>query len=355
MWIIWVQLVMVCIGIIIYFSYISVFCFWSIYLVDAIKRKRSFYKTALRCVEGGSDPCQQMLAYNAKTEIVKFASLFCLNLVEWVGVTFAIISLILHFVGYYQQEFSATYLVSVSGEWGTELQIQYLDNICLVISMTIIGSLCLYLSARYAQNNCIKSNKIPYWIFFFLFSAIVSKIMVTICYTNIIGIWFHRVLILLSVVFAWKQYRKLNMVIQWSIVDLRVSGEIELLAKHICMKRRFNRIFLTIWIGVTCMLVALFIDVLSQTVDFLLHMYRNSITDGLFCGTKVNSHPDTYVRASVYSIEGSLTIIGVLFIFIPYIGYGLCTMCVVLWRLFRGKTGYRTHFHVQLITPLIKP
>ena len=221
--------------------------------------------------------------------------------------------------------------------------------------MAIIGSLCTYLSARYAQNNRIKSNKIPYWIFFFLFSAIVSKILVTICYTNIIGIWFHRVLILLSVVFAWKQYRKLNMVIQWSIVDLRVSGEIELLAKHVCMKRRFNRIFLTIWIGVTCMLVALFIDVLFQTADFLLRMYRNPITDKLFCKTTIHSHPDSYVPASVYFMGGSLTIIGSLIFFIPYIGYGLCTMCVVLWRLLKGKTGYRTHFHVQLITPLIKP
>ena len=52
-------------------------------------------------------------------------------------------------------------------------------------------------------------------------------------------------------------------------------------------------------------------------------------------------------------METSIVLIGSLFIFVPYTGYGLCTMFVILWRLLKGKTGYRTHFPVQLIVPLI--
>ena len=41
-------------------------------------------------------------------------------------------------------------------------------------------------------------------------------------------------------------------------------------------------------------------------------------------------------------------------IFFSYVGFGLCTMCVILWRLMRGKTGYQTHFQNPLLEPLIK-
>ena len=30
--------------------------------------------------------------------------------------------------------------------------------------------------------------------------------------------------------------------------------------------------------------------------------------------------------------------------FIPYIGFGLSTMCAISWRLMNGKTGYKTHY-----------
>ena len=75
MWFIWLNFTLLALGIIIYIMCTVVSCFWSIYLIDAIKRKRSFYKSALRCVEGESDKHQQMLAYNAKTELVKFVYL----------------------------------------------------------------------------------------------------------------------------------------------------------------------------------------------------------------------------------------------------------------------------------------
>ena len=348
----WFEFAMLLAGIIVYFMYTIVFCFWFIYLVDAMKRKRSYYKATLRCIERESDLYQQMLAYNAKTELVKFVSLFCLNLVEWVGFTLSFISCIVHFVQGYHRAFPAINSSSVSEDWNATLHIPYFGIVCIVISMAIIGSLCLYLSARYAQKSWITSKRIPYWISFFLLSFIASQILVTICYTHIIGIWCDIILVIISVIFAWKQYRKLDMVIQWSVVDLSVSGNMKLLEKHVKMKFNFNRMFTIIWLGVSCMIVAGFIEAISHTVP-LLRMYHRPFAYGLLCGTSIHYHLNSYANAVMYCIAGSLTILGMLFIFVPYIGYGISTMSVLLWRLFRGKAGYKTHFHVDLTHSLI--
>ena len=347
--VLWIQLAMLVTGVVVYFFYTIVFWFWFIYLVDAMKRKRGYYKTILRGVEVESDPQQQILAYNAKTELVKFVSIFCLNLVEWMGLTTTIILGIFQYVWDYRKYFLNASLPFDSGKWYYKLHTPYFHNLCLILSMTIIGSLCMYLSARYAQKSWIQSKRIPFLICFFLLNSIATQILVIICYTHIIGLWCDIILVSVSVVFAWKQYRKLDMVIQWSIVDLRVSGNIELLEKQVRMKLRFNRIFTTIWIGIACLLVAKFIGLISHTTQFILRMYNNSSADRLLCPSHLKSK-DAMV---VYSIEEFMTTLGFLFFFIPYIGYGLCTMCVILWRLFKGKTGYRTHFHFQLTEPLI--
>ena len=194
MWNFWVQLAMLATGIMGYFVYTVVFCFWFIYLVDALKRKRRFYKTTLRCVEGEFDPYQQMLAYDAKTKLVKFVSLFCLNLVEWIGVSFVGISIISNVVGVCQQEFSINHTLAVPGEWNSKLDNPNFVNAGTIINMGIIGSLCMYLSARYTQKSWITSTRIPCWICFFLLSSIASQILVIICYTHIIGIWCDRIL-----------------------------------------------------------------------------------------------------------------------------------------------------------------
>ena len=336
-----------------YLLYTIVFWFWFIYLVDAMKRKRGFYKTALRCIEVESDTQQQMLAYNAKTELVKYVYLFCLNLVDWAGLTTASTMYILQFVWYYQQKIPTDYLPPGLGQWYSKLHVPYFHNLCLVSSLAILGSLCMYLSARYAQKSWIKSNRIPCCICFFSLSSIASQILITICYTFIIGIWCDKIIVIASVIFAWKQYRKLNMMIEWSIVDLRVNGDIELLEKHIKMKRRFNKILSTIWIGVFCMLIADLTVLLSHTTQFifLFRMNNHSLTDMLLCPPKLESDSQTIV----YCIAEFIAIIGSLFLFIPYTGYGLYTMFASLWRLFKGKTGYRTHFHVHLTEPFIQP
>ena len=354
MWLVWINLSLVVTGMIYYFLYTIVFCFWFIYLLDAMKRKRSFYKTTVKCIQGESDPHQQMLAYNARTELIKLYICFCLNLVDWVGLTFVATSGIFTLLSDHQHEFPINHLLPVLGKLTYMLNIVPFDALFLVISLAIIGILCMYLSARYAQKSWITSERIPYWICFFLLSSIISQMLVSICYTHIIGLWCDILLVTVSVMFAWKQYIKLNMVIQWSIVDLNVSGNIELLEKQIGMKRRFNRIFTTIWIGVCFLLVSFSIYVIIHTIQVIFLMYNHPFTASLFCDTSYN-YPDSFMYAIsfAYSIAGVLVLVGMFIISIPYIGFRLCTMYVLLWRLIRGKTGYRTHFHVELSRPLI--
>ena len=351
MWVLWIQLAIIAITAFVYFLYTVVFWFWFIYLVDAIKRKRGYYNTALRCLESECDEHQQALVYNAKTELVKFVSLFYLNLIEWIGFAATITSDILNSVRDYQLGFLTNHTTSGSVRWYVyyKLHLPDFQYQCLVHFMAILGSLCIYLSARYAHKRWITSKRIPYWICFFVLSSIASQTLIIIPYSYIIGMWCDRILVALSVIFVWKQYRKLNMVLQWSIVDLRVSGDIELLEKHVRTKRRFNRMFTTILIGVSCILVASLIDVISHTTQFILPIYNHSFTDRFPNPSKFEPSYTTIVSL----ITESIVIVGFLFFFIPYIGYGFCTMYVLLWRLFKGKTGYRTHFPVHLTKSLI--
>ena len=61
---------------------------------------------------------------------------------------------------------------------------------------------------------------------------------------------------------------RLNMVIQWSIVDLRISEDILLLEKQVWRERRFNRILTSIWIGISCLLVANFIGIFPKQLNW---------------------------------------------------------------------------------------
>ena len=68
------------------------------------------------------------------------------------------------------------------------------------------------------------------------------------------------------------------MVIQWSIVDLRVNGDIELLDRHVRMKRRFNRIFTTFLIGVFFVSAAIFVYVITLTTKFVFRLSNQLFT-----------------------------------------------------------------------------
>ena len=63
-----------------------IFCFWSIYLLEAIQRKWRYHKNELRCIKLGDYSLQQRIfVYNSKTEYIKLIFLFFINLLEWLG------------------------------------------------------------------------------------------------------------------------------------------------------------------------------------------------------------------------------------------------------------------------------
>ena len=101
---------------------------------------------------------------------------------------------------------------------------------CLILSLVLIASLCMYLAARQAKLSWMKSNEIPYLIVFFIVSLIVTQTISTI-YSAIYILMSdlcHTLLFISAFVILTKQYRKLLMVINWSIVDLQINRNIHL-------------------------------------------------------------------------------------------------------------------------------
>ena len=353
----YIQIITFSILTIIYSLYTLVFIFWSIYLIDAVKRKRIYLKRTLRCIQR-EDLHQQTLAYNAKTELVKYSFLFSINLVEWFACTFVSINNVLTTIREYKNTASPESEYSTHAIIFTKqfyLNVPHINTLCIILSVTLIGSLCMYLAARYAHKSWIKSNSIPYWISFFILSSILTQFLVSLCYTSVIGVWCEAVLLTLCVIFSWKQYRKLSMVMNWSIVDLQVDGRERLLLKQRNMKRRFTRMFTIIWIAVLFLLACEVTESILQTIQiFVLTHEDSSFLDYLSCVIQQKStHDQLNTITSIYYIELFLGAVGGLIFFVPYTCYGLVTMCVILWRLCKGTTGYKTHFHNHLYDPLI--
>ena len=357
----WIEFTLISIEIVMYFLLTLSFVFWIIYLVDVIKRKRIFYRNSLNSLQIEKGSYQQILTHNAETELVKYVFLFIMNIVEWLGCTFTIISSVILIVWEYEHNSQSNHSLPNSGfsvhipipsDLQLRLNLPNFNDVCLVLGFALIGSLCMYLAARYAQKSWIKSNTMMYWIWFFVINTIISQILVTICYTNIIGLWYDAILTTLVLIFAWKQYRKLNMVIQWSIVDLQVSKHYKMQTNQIIVKRIYNRIFTIIWIGTGFILASEYLEALSNTIQTLSHI-EATVYSSLCISSKPSNRDFSLVRIILLYIETSCAVIGCLILFLPYTCCGLTTMSVMLWRLLRGRTGYRTRFTVQLYTPLM--
>ena len=334
-----------------YFLFAVAFCFWSIYLIDAIRRKRACYN-ALKYLGDAN-----METYKARTELVQYVIIFCINLIEWMGCTFTLMTYTVNTVSYFHQLNGS---ISDSRSYheimiNKNVNIPTLDNICMVMCLVLIGSLCMYLAARQARLRWIKSNTIPYWICFFLLCSIVTQILITVCYTSIIGEWIEILLIGIALTFVWKQYRKLDMVIQWSIVDLGVRRSTKSLEKRIIMKRSFNRIFKILCIGALLMFSAEIIRPILGTMELILRPNSGTVLIFSICefDTSNYSNPDSTVIRILFLLEGFLGVTGCLFFFAPYAGYGLKSMLITLWRLFRGKSGFKTRFSNPLYATLI--
>ena len=334
-----------------------------------IHRKWKIYKKALRCMQGG-DSAQQLIVFTSRTEFVKFVFLFIMNLVELFGL---LCTLVIHIIDYirnkpvdiynnisnhtsghtyffFPKHFNKTYTIFFSHT------LPNLHNIFFVMCIIIFASLCTYLSARYAQKSWIKSNIIPYLIGFFLLYEIIIQILASFCTTFIIASWCDNFLLIASLVIAFKKYHELVMIINWSIVDLRTSNSILLLKRQINMKQTFIKSIKFLRMGAILLIIAEIIETISHTLVLLLRENNTSSFQCLsLCGVSYFSNPHALLIISVLSyISTAISIIGASFVLIPYTGFGLSTMCVILWRLIRGKTGYKTHFHNDFSASLIR-
>ena len=346
-----------------------VFCFWFIYLLDGIQRKLISHRNILRNIrqeEASSE--QDILAYNSKTEYVKYIFLFFMNLVEWLGLGLYCCSYFLMFIreiasaedNRYRNESEfliyPTYMHTKTKNKNRFLLncFPFLTNLCFMLSLLLIGSLCMYLAARFAQKSWIKSNKIPHLIVSFMITELVIEIVSTFCASYFIGSLCRKLLLTAALIFVYRQYRKLNMVINWSIVDLKVSGNIGLLMRQVKMKQTFNRIFIFILTGIALVISSEALETILLSLVIILRKENGSSFTISLCEQSHITNLEIQIALVSFSLVTFFVgFIGGIMVTIPYTAYGLSTMSVILWRLFRGKTGYRTHYQNPLNKPLI--
>ena len=348
-----------------------VFFFWFVYFLDAIRRKWKFYKNELRCLQGESfDIQQQTLVYNARTEFVKNIFLFFLNLVEWVAFIFARLAFILYFLHEFSQDegndHQSTHLDAqpffsliniTTGSIKIKFSVYsflFLTNDCFVLSLILMASLCMYLAARIARKSWIKSDKIPFLIAFFLVCLIINQILASFCSSHIFADWFTVILITASFIISLRQYRKLRMVIGWTIVDLFVYRKKRAMTKQVKMKQKFVKLFTIVWTGIILLILSQFLSTVVHTLMLILRKKDTTDIDFSLCKNSIFILPVINdIFAVIFYIKFAIELLGNLFIFIPYVVHGLSTMYTVMWRLYKGKTGYKTHFHNELRSPLI--
>ena len=336
-----------------------VFCFWCIYLLDGMRRKWKCYRNASDCLERDENNQEEIMAYNAKTEFTKYVFIFFINLLEWVALITAALASIPNLILRYDE------IVSTKGEhfddWfddsdlSEQKHMRYLISSlpfrnwsisCIILSLVLIASLCMYLAARQAKLSWMKSNKIPYLIAFFLISLILTQTISAIYSTVyiLISSLCYTLLFISALVILTKQYRKLLMVINWSIVDLQTSGNIHLLKKQIQMKRRFTRTFKFLSFTFCLLLLVIILGLILHSM-VLVYSTQKTYSDDII--EKIFHH----TFGVFYLANLTIGLMTTMFLFIPYIGFGLSAMYVTFWRLVNGKTGYKTHFRNPLNTP----
>ena len=339
-----------------------IFLFWSVYLLDRIHQKWKTYKNALMYLQqGDNDSVQQLLAYDSKTEFVKFVFLFFMNFVEWLGFLSGFIGIVSRLIQEFQIKSGTYQSDNIAGNSKIETKlfdiqnIFYAPNIFFVLSIILVASLCMYLAERFAKQSWIKSTKIPYLICSLLVCEILAQILGSFCITHIIGMWCEKFLLIISLLIAFKHYRKLMMIINWSILDLKISKNYLLLEKQVKMKQFSSKVSTLVCIGAILLITAQIMETISLTLLIITRV--NTFTSLLYLSLCETSHfviPQMHLIFTIFHlIDLIFSVLGALILTIPYIGYGLFTMCVIMWRLVRGKTGFKTHFHNDLRTSLI--
>ena len=147
---------------------------------------------------------------------------------------------------------------------------------------------------------------------------------------------------------AVRQYKKLNLVLKWTIADRELSSDnVKFLKRLIAQKKAFNNVFNFIWVGT---IVMLGIEYFRDVVMFAKIVLNNSGSHTLdisLCHNKNNTNPLTSdILAISLGLDNVISTGGFIIYFLPFIGVGIVTIYVRMWRLVKGIPRYRTRFHV---------
>ena len=348
-----------------------VYCFWFVYLLQDVINKRACYKAALLRMQEPNDTYQQQVVHNSETKYIQTLYLFIINITEWLALTFVATAFIyLYFkiglscssmdnpIYNSEEEGSKTncFLHTLrAGQINSPIYshlIIFGYNLIL-LSLTLIASLCNYLTARYARMSWIKSNRIPYFIVLVLVIMLVAQISTLFCFLILIVRLIHFVITAIAFAVGIHQYRRLRMVIQWIVVDLEISQtDHNSLIKFKRMNKRFKILFTVLWLGIVFFLISIFLGEVQVGTQLALQLILGPNKYHSLCTLHINYIPH-YVTLFSNQLMDLLCLVGLALVYAPYICSGLYTASVLLWRRVRGRTGFETHYPNHLKTALI--
>ena len=345
-----------------------VFVFWFIYLIKPIRKQWNKYKNSQKYKPYTDCDFQEETAlYNTETELKKYIFLFFINIVEWLAFFY---NSILYLYEVFQSHKHCLIVNnnnnSVSAhEWlkipcfltATEMHyssyffssILFLGDNLLVLSLILIACLCEYLAARYAQKSWMKTHNQILLISVLVAYMAIIQIMSLFCSIAIITKWFNTFLFTLAFCLAVTQYRKLNMVIKWTIVDLEISKvNKRMLKKIIAQKRAFNFMFKFIWVGTGIMIAIEYIRNVLLIAKLVLDQSSSLNFDISLCYNEQNTNSivSDVINLSL-GLDNIISTIGFVIYFIPYIGVGITEIYTQLWRQVKYGSANKIRFREQ--------
>ena len=169
--------------------------------------------------------------------------------------------------------------------------ILFLGDNLIVLSLILIACLCDYLAGKYSPKSWMKSNNKIIFIFIFVLYLATIQFISLFCSITIIAKWFNTFLLTFSSYMAVRQYRKLNMVIRWTIIDLEICQvDKRMLMKIYAQKRAFNFIFKFIWVGTAFMIGIEYIRNVLFIAKLVLNQSNSSSFDLSLCYNAHNTN-----------------------------------------------------------------
>ena len=339
-----------------------IFCSWFVYLLRTIQKQWKSYGSLIHT---SSHQNHSMEVYNAKTEFTKNIFLSFMNLVEWLAfVTNCGSYLIKVFYSDSYCQYNNTsnqsvyrdedktipcFLKSTQMHYTSGLMnsILFLGDNLIVLSLILISCLCEYLVERYSHKSWLKSNKIPVIIAIFLTYLTVIQFISLFCFTLIIARWFNTILLTVSLVIVVRQYKKLEMVVQWTITDLEISQVSRRVLKAVIrQKKALSAVSKFIWVGTVIMIA----DEYFRNILLIVRMPLTERNSSNFYVSVCDSAHSVYPLISdllgiSIEVDNLIGLAGFFIFFTPYIAVGIANLCAIAWRLVKGSSGHKTHFH----------